>query len=1158
MPLTLLLVILGALSALPVAAAEPGVAPGLSFDQRVACQSAIEEVYWRHRIWPQDNPGPKPAFAVPRRVLVRKAEEALTMSVELAERYQAPVTPADLQAELDRMAKGSRDPRMLGEIFTALGENATLAAECLARPVLVERRLRAAYASAPASEPERAFDAWWAAARMDKSAIATFTQPEGTYRLPAVATTPCIVDRWLPISDAPVPPEVESDAGVGRVNTPLVWTGTEIIVWGGSSFCPVADVCFLGSGARYFPATDSWSAISSDNAPAPRTFHIALWTGTQMIVWGGGAALTTGGRYDPAMNRWAATSTALAPQGRGNTTGVWTGVEMIVWGGIANGTLLNTMGRYDPFADLWSPVIGDTPPSPRMQHTAVWTGTKMIVWGGVGGGNQVLNDGGIFDPLTGHWEATRQEGAPAARTQHTAVWTGTRMVVWGGAVAGNQEVNSGGVYNPGTGVWTGTNPVAAPEGRILHTAVWTGREMIAWGGFNHINANLGDGARYDPAADSWSPTNPAPAPGPRYQHAAVWTGTEMFVWSGFGSPTNRFGLYGDGWGYCADPGMHWVALGESYSSGEGAGAAHFLGGTNVPRNICRRADTAYSQVASDSRFTLRADSFFACSGAKIPNVTPTSAGGTPQCIAGEGASCIPYGFPDAIPQLDHPELERADLVTITMGGTELGFKDVLMWCLFHSDCGSYTPRSLGTTLNAYVETNIPLIRSKLHRLYSLIRMKAPQADVRVLGYPKLFPDDAGNQGCYALTHTCGGLTWDPASQAFLRNVGTLIDQAVQAAADDAGVRFISVAGAFTGHEVCGPQDSWITAPPPAFWGCTSTAMAGDARNWFHPTITGHLLGYRKKLSADIQAVPIGSGLSSLAPRPTADQIAALDRRIRAGEDEQPTIDDLAVTTVGASCGGVAVPGPSVAIDGDGFAPGAAVTVYLAPQGFQQIASLTADGTGNIAGTVTIPSGARLLVPMEAAGMGANGRPRVLAGFLTIGPDTAVDTDGDGMPDACDNCPSTPNPDQADTDDDHLGAACDPCPHDPSNTCMTSFYTVPPCRLIDTRSTTDGPALSPVGPRLLPVTPLCGIPSTAKAVMVNLTVVDATGGGNLRAWPADQPKPGTSVLNFSTGQTRANNAILPLSSDGQGMLAVQPLVIGGGTVHLIIDVSGYFE
>jgi len=121
-----------------------------------------------------------------------------------------------------------------------------------------------------------------------------------------------------------------------------------------------------------------------------------------------------------------------------------------------------------------------------------------------------------------------------------------------------------------------------------------------------------------------------------------------------------------------------------------------------------------------------------------------------------------------------------------------------------------------------------------------------------------------------------------------------------------------------------------------------------------------------------------------------------------------------------------------------------------------------------------------------------------------------------------------------------------------------FYTVPPCRLLDTRQTS---ALSSGTPLTFAVAGIsafaCGIPATARAVAVNITVVDPSNTGFVSLYPGNYPVPGTSTLNFSPGQTRTNNAILPLSSDGSGTLAVQPFILSKGSAQLIVDVSGYF-
>ena len=157
-----------------------------------------------------------------------------------------------------------------------------------------------------------------------------------------------------------------------------------MIVWGGRyddgrKYIP------LDSGGRYNPTDDSWTGTGSGNVPEARYDHTAVWSGTEMIVWGGVyddlGGLNTGGRYNPVEDSWTATTTVSAPGGVTGHTAVWTGSEMIVWGGIlgwAGDTDLG--GRYNPVTDGWLPVTNV--PIGRLGHTAVWTGSEMIIWGG--------------------------------------------------------------------------------------------------------------------------------------------------------------------------------------------------------------------------------------------------------------------------------------------------------------------------------------------------------------------------------------------------------------------------------------------------------------------------------------------------------------------------------------------------------------------------------------------------------------------------------------------------------------------------------------------------------------------------------------------------------------------------------------------------------
>jgi PKD repeat protein len=121
----------------------------------------------------------------------------------------------------------------------------------------------------------------------------------------------------------------------------------------------------------------------------------------------------------------------------------------------------------------------------------------------------------------------------------------------------------------------------------------------------------------------------------------------------------------------------------------------------------------------------------------------------------------------------------------------------------------------------------------------------------------------------------------------------------------------------------------------------------------------------------------------------------------------------------------------------------------------------------------------------------------------------------------------------------------------------SFYTVPPCRLLDTRSASVVGALTAGAVRMVQVTGRCGIPAGAEAISVNVTAVGPTAAGHVTVYPGNYPRPVASTLNFGAFQTRANDAILALASDGTGTLAAEGVVVSGGTVHLLIDVNGYF-
>src|SRR5262249_11559244 len=171
------------------------------------------------------------------------------------------------------------------------------------------------------------------------------------------------------------------------------------------------------------------------NAPSARLFpyqnrQVAVWTGSEMIVWGGCCPLDTGGRYNPGTDSWIATSLTNAPSARYEHTAVWTGNEMIVWGGIDGS---NTGGRYDPSTDNWTATSIVDAPSARAIHTAVWTGSEMIVWGGTS------------DTTGGKYCA--QSGAPITLDARVRRQGGNRVVLltWSPADGGGINVLRNGV-----------------------------------------------------------------------------------------------------------------------------------------------------------------------------------------------------------------------------------------------------------------------------------------------------------------------------------------------------------------------------------------------------------------------------------------------------------------------------------------------------------------------------------------------------------------------------------------------------------------------------------------------------------------------------------------------------------------------------------------
>ena len=467
----------------------------------------------------------------------------------------------ELQAELDRMARDTRRPRKLRQIFAVLDNDADLIAEALVRPYLVERRLRGFFPARSEADPAAAesapesFDRW--VERRTSASGGPEPRVEGLVLPRVIGQGTDEPDSWT--RELPQGPPAKRGQS-------MVWTGSELIVWGGTIASPPSSGLWTNAGFSYDPVCDAWRPIRlDDTTPEPRAFHSAVWTGSEMIVWGGETwsedadppyfvALGDGGRYDPAEDRWLPVPDVGAPGPRLEHTAVWTGTEMIVWGGLTpeapvvfpppifpDYTPLDDGARYDPAFGGWTS-MGGSPPTARGRAAAAWTGDTLFVVGGSDGTSWLDPDVdsttfASYDPVDDSWDTSLPQppaGGPMSPPFEgpQALWTGESLWV-------AQPASGRLLANYRFGVWTQPPPPPPPSrsDRRYSSLAWTGRRLILWGGLTGMpgmEALDAGGLILDSLDNSWSVIAPGTpgAPAGRFAHFGVWTGSELLIWGG--------------------------------------------------------------------------------------------------------------------------------------------------------------------------------------------------------------------------------------------------------------------------------------------------------------------------------------------------------------------------------------------------------------------------------------------------------------------------------------------------------------------------------------------------------------------------------------------------------------------------------------------------
>ncbi|GGU00088.1 lipase 1 [Streptomyces coeruleorubidus] len=230
----------------------------------------------------------------------------------------------------------------------------------------------------------------------------------------------------------------------------------------------------------------------------------------------------------------------------------------------------------------------------------------------------------------------------------------------------------------------------------------------------------------------------------------------------------------------------YAALGDSYSSGVGAGSYISSSGD------CKRSTKAYPYLWAAAHSPSTFD-FTACSGARTGDVLSGQLG---------------------------PLSSATGLVSITVGGNDAGFADVMTTCVTQSDSACI---SRIDTARAYVDSTLP---GRLDSVYSAIRSKAPNAHVVVLGYPRF----------YKLGTTCLGLS--EAKRKAINDASDHLNTAIAKRAANHGFTFGDVRPAFTGHEICS-GDSWLHS--------VNWLNIGES---YHPKAPGQSGGYLPVLNAN--------------------------------------------------------------------------------------------------------------------------------------------------------------------------------------------------------------------------------------------------------------------------------------------------------------------
>jgi hypothetical protein len=335
---------------------------------------------------------------------------------------------------------------------------------------------------------------------------------------------PGCVGVWSPIESAVLAP---------RSNHSTVWTGSEILVFGGAALASGTGVWpppELADGARFNPSTNALASLPSIGTP--RQGALAVFRDGELIVFGGFQQLNLNGPY-PVLDGFrldavsGAVSTIPEPPDAS-----WLGQSALIGDVVLTSADTESWCRFSLTTSTWACESAldyfDVGPPGGWRHNdnSGFGGGELYNWGGSAeGSTNPTSTGFRYSPDTHAFIAMSTLGAPEPRFVPALAWLGDRMLVYAGFVESGVTLLTGGFYDPATDTWTALTP--APSASVLGTATRAGERVVFW---NHGSS---EGAVYDLASSTWTELCRENAmPAGNDGASATWTGSELVVLGG--------------------------------------------------------------------------------------------------------------------------------------------------------------------------------------------------------------------------------------------------------------------------------------------------------------------------------------------------------------------------------------------------------------------------------------------------------------------------------------------------------------------------------------------------------------------------------------------------------------------------------------------------